>query len=316
MKSGKALDGQQAFAKFVEEHNECWSAGLKLLLEEKHLYQKVEIRIEHVLKSARDDVSPSYESQLLQRIGVFLKQRLYPTTDAGTQLDGSPVLNAFLLVPNVKLYCRKCKSAEVYTSVYASEVSNELSKPRGPSSKVGRTLSAYYQVFFLALQCQRCQGDPECFLVRRRDQGLVFEGRSPFEHIELPSYIPEAERSLFRDAVISHQAGKTLAGLFYLRTFLEQYARRQTGVSDRISGDELLERYGKLLPASIREEIPSLRLWYERLSTAIHQASADGDLFVSAEEEIDRHFDMRRLFKLPDCTPEKVSSGSQNNGRA
>ena len=50
------------------------------------------------------------------------------------------------------------------------------------------------------------------------------------EQVILPSFIPKHEKHLFRDAVIAYQAGKFLAAVFYLRTFIEQFARRVAGI--------------------------------------------------------------------------------------
>jgi hypothetical protein len=126
--------------------------------------------------------------------------------------------------------------------------------------------SKNFQLLFLVFQCQRCKSDPEGFLVRRDGHSLYLEGRSPIEHVNIPAYIPKKESRLFSDAVIAFNAGKILAGLFYLRSFIEQFARRQTNLEGRIAGDEIMESYGKLLPEDLRARIPSLRECYEKLS--------------------------------------------------
>ena len=46
---------------------------------------------------------------------------------------------------------------------------------------------------------------------------------------ELPNFIPKRSQVLPR-AVIAENAGKRLAAVFYLRCFIEQVARRQTGM--------------------------------------------------------------------------------------
>jgi hypothetical protein len=47
--------------------------------------------------------------------------------------------------------------------------------------------------YFVAYQCQYCEGAPEGFLVRKTGWIFALDGRSPMEHIELPKYIPENE---------------------------------------------------------------------------------------------------------------------------
>jgi hypothetical protein len=158
-------------------------------------------------------------------------------------------------------------------------------------------------LFALLLQCQRCTGKPEAVLIRREGWRLSLHGRSPMEYVEVPKYIPKQERHLFRDAIIAGHSGKTLAGLFYLRTFIEQFARRVTGETGRRPGNEIMEDYGKTLPERHRGSMPSLREWYERLSEPIHAAKDDEKLFEEAKEAIELHFDIRRVFKIPDLQP-------------
>ena len=44
--------------------------------------------------------------------------------------------------------------------------------------------------------------------------------------------------------------------------------------------------------------MPSLKEWYERLSVPIHSAKEPPELFEEARSEIERHFDIRRLFRI------------------
>jgi hypothetical protein len=110
--------------------------------------------------------------------------------------------------------------------------------------------------------------------------------------------IPDLEASFFRDAVIAHQSGKTLAGLFFLRTFIEQYARRVIGESGRRTGDEIMDVYSKTLPETIRPMIPSLGDCYSRLSEALHAARADEPLFDEMRGRIEQHFDFRAAARI------------------
>jgi len=123
------------------------------------------------------------------------------------------------------------------------------------------------------------------------------------EEIELPSFLPKHESSLYRDALIASNSGKVLAGLFYLRTFIEQFARRVTGMTGRATGEEILDAYYKDLPPQHRDYMPSLREWYEKLSEAIHEAREDETLFASAKPNIERHFEIRKVFSIPEICP-------------
>ena len=58
--------------------------------------------------------------------------------------------------------------------------------------------------------------------------------------------------------------------------------------------------YASRLPADKRDQMPSLREPYGKLSVPIHNANeAEADaLFETAREEIECHFDIRRVFKI------------------
>jgi hypothetical protein len=128
------------------------------------------------------------------------------------------------------------------------------------------------------------------------------------EQVEVPKYIPKEERLLFRDALIAAHGGKILAALFYLRVFIEQFARRVTGETGRRYGDELMEEYGKTLPDQYRSMMPSLREWFEKLSEPIHAARDDEKLFEEAKEAITQHFEIRKVFKIRGTPPKSASS--------
>ena len=107
------------------------------------------------------------------------------------------------------------------------------------------------------------------------------------------------ERDHFRDALIAVHGGKPSAGLFYLRMFMELFARRATGETGKCYGEELMEAYYKdPAPPEHRGSLPNFKEWYGKLSEPVHTGKADEALFEEAREALDRHFDMRRLFKI------------------
>jgi hypothetical protein len=128
------------------------------------------------------------------------------------------------------------------------------------------------------------------------------------EIVEIPPYISKPESGYFRDAVIAFNSGKVLAGLFYLRTFVEQFARRITGMAGRATGDEILDAYYKGLPSEHKDRMPSLREWYDKLSDALHSARADAVLFEAAKSAIEKHFQIRNVYDIPES--KAASSGS------
>ena len=123
------------------------------------------------------------------------------------------------------------------------------------------------------------------------------------EHIELPAFVPKPERNIYRDALVALHGGKTPAAFFYLRAFIEHFARRQTGITDRRTGDEILNDYATTIPEDRRDSLTSLRPLYDQLSEAVHRLSDEVEVFERLREDVDHHFEIRRVFKIPDRTP-------------
>lgn len=158
------------------------------------------------------------------------------------------------------------------------------------------------QLFVFPYQCQNCKGAPVTFLVRRTGLKLTLCGRDPLERIAVPNFIPKARRKYFSDAIIARHAGQTLAGIFLLRTFIEQFwvslKLPRESERGRATGDELGEAYGRTLPEAFKSQFPSLSGIYARLSAAMHGADANDEVFDSCMDELTEHFDARRLYKL------------------
>src|SRR5665213_177037 len=291
---------QELTKRLVQE----WSEYLRKLLEEKHLYQNVEVPVSVVMSSITANI---HEGQL-QHFNLLAKhweeRRLVPAmklSGEGTSISGAMVqiTPPILLVTNAKLFCSICGGPEVFSPLWAKDVATECLDHRGGA--MPRKDNSH--LIFLAFQCQRWGSDPEGFIVRRKNYRLYLEGRSPIEHVEVPRYLPKQEAHFFSDAVIAFNAGKKLAGLFYLRVFLEQFDRRVTGIDGRIAGEELMNAYAETLPVAHRDYMPSFREWYDKLSAALHGAIEDEGLFEGAKSEIDKHFDIRRVFKISEAIP-------------
>jgi hypothetical protein len=119
--------------------------------------------------------------------------------------------------------------------------------------------------------------------------------------------IPKAQRKYFSDAIIAHHAGQTLAGLFLLRTFIEQFWRSLNVINEpldqRVTGEDLGAAYGQTLPADFKSRFPSLGDLYGKLSLAMHNADANGELFESTVTAVTEHCEARRLFRLDSKSP-------------
>jgi hypothetical protein len=209
------------------------AASLKELLETKHLYQKVSTDPAALLAQTTQRLGPllgerqQFElwarSQILSVPAILMREERPWTTN-------SAILPIPLLLLNVKLCCQRCDRREAFSPVWHSTFPNDGTMFRGST-----------QIFLIGYQCQSCQGTAESLLVRRSGWELQLHGRSPIEQVEIPRFMPKTEYNLFRDSVIAFNSGKTLAALFYLRSFIEQFARRLTGKTGKVAGDEVMK---------------------------------------------------------------------------
>jgi hypothetical protein len=250
------------------------------------------------MKNVVGSQQPFYSSEIQKGL-----QKPLSLTDTPA-FSGANHLQLWLPVKNVKLFCVKCDAREAFRPIWYSDITLELHAKHKTQQVLGTEtfkilFPTDFQLFVLVFQCQRCESLPAAFIVKRVGTDLVLEGRSPIEHIELPKFIPKEELKWFRDGVIAFQTGKVLAALFYLRTFIEQFARRKTDtLGYKKTGDEIMSAYADTIPKNLRDTMPSLAEWYDKLSAAIHTATEDAVLFEAAREKIEEHFDIRRVHKL------------------
>jgi len=155
------------------------------------------------------------------------------------------------------------------------------------------------QTFVFTYHCQACKKEPLVFMVRREGLKLTLVGRNHFEVPEVPSSLPKEESRYFGGAIVAFNTGSVLPALFMLRTTIEQYMRRVTGVTEKLSGDELADRYATLLPDDFpRKRCPSLKSVYNELSACIHAADADETQFLKSRADIEKHFELLTHFPL------------------
>jgi hypothetical protein len=305
----KYLQFEEARFRLAHEVNQAIAEKLKELLETKHLYQNVVVDVPALFEKYFAQLILDNQQLALRRFSAeVLVLNLVPSeTEIYASVDRRYQLPT-LLLQNVKLYCSVCKQRETFSPTVCFDVSEEVAERRKNSSRMA-SHPASFQLFVLTYQCETCRKVPVAFIVKRNGWKLTLEGRSPFEEVVVPKFIPKGERWLFSGAIVATQTGNTLAGLFYLRSFIEQFARRQTGIWDRQPGEVILDAYQALLPEKVRDHMPSLRSWYERLSEPIHSAKPDEAIFQEALREIIEHFDFRRIYKIPEVVP-APSSGS------
>jgi hypothetical protein len=278
-------------------------AKIKTLLETKHLYQKVEIELGETPKNFYDRVYVQQSHQFANWFnGSFANEHFDVRLSLGkAEMDLILLAEALpLILPNLSLYCKLCERKEAFAPIGHADLIDQILMFIAQGKLKPFAMPANFQMFSLVYQCQRCLGVPESFLVRREGWSFNLQGRSPIEHVEVPGYIPKPESKYYRDAIIASNTGKTLAALFYLRIFVEQFARRITGKKGKVTGDVILDAYYQTLPKAHADHMPSLREWYDKLSEGIHSATEDVPLFETAKAQIEEHFDIRRVFKIPE----------------
>lgn len=268
------------------------TTALKLLLESKHLYQAVTID-EHTepktsIAEVQSRVSPTYSHHEL--FTSYATERMIERWK--TAIDTDPKTSSLVTMrfPDVKLYCGKCQRVEPFNLVSVEECpppkTAQIFNPRGA-----------VQVFTVSMLCQSCKHYPEVFLLRRSQSRLQICGRAPIEAVQVPSVIPLKVKRFHSGAMVAHQSGQTLAGLFLLRTLIEQFCRSMLS-NPADHADQVMDAYMETLPDDFKSRFPSVREMYGALSVALHNANPDVELFDRCAGQITEHFDARRLFKL------------------
>jgi len=303
---------------------------LTILLEEKHLYQNLGLdlrMIDSSISKTKGEPAPpssisscggripgtpltqsaatqilhrnlnSYKADFLDKYWEFGTEStpLSSSGGIGSNTLKKPIEFRFYL-PTIKISCKHCDSIlPAHNSGYKNLGHN---LPELNFKKAAKGISIPVQIFFFPYQCQSCKGEPIIFIVRREGTKLQLVGRTHFEEVEVPKFLPAEESNYYSDAVVSFNCGKTLAALFYMRTMLEQYFRRILDERGRATGDELANRYAKRLPDEFPGNFKTLGKVYEELSIHIHAAKKDEEQFNTSRGDIQKHFDLLQHFTL------------------
>jgi hypothetical protein len=289
-------------------------AAVKVLLSEKHLYQAVEVDLAFMPEAARQ-IEQERRGMPTTFQGM---QRVSPPNKADEILAGGKATVAQAWTPYVRAVEGKPDMVNVVGNVgspiqFGLPTINTFCDrcggrwPFNPVSKgalcvIGDQQEAW---FYLGYECQQCKGFVVRYLVRRHGLKLRLVGRDPIEVLPAPTVLPKGVVKYYGDAQIAHHAGQTLAGLFLLRAFVEQYWRTLQPVKDliaalpRATGDEQGEAYQKTLPDDFKARFPSLKDVYSQLSAAMHEARPDAQVFANSNARIVKHFEARKLFELP-----------------
>ncbi|MHB8789479.1 MAG: hypothetical protein ACYDBT_06320 [Desulfobulbaceae bacterium] len=154
------------------------------------------------------------------------------------------------------------------------------------------------QTFIFPYHCQSCKKEPLVFLVHREGIKLTLTGRNHFETVQIPKTIPKEEAVYVSDAIAAYNTGNILAGLFLLRTSIEQYMRRLLATTGKKRGDELADEYARLLDDEFPKRYPSLKVIYDELSASIHAADSNASQFEKSHKDIEKHFELLKHLPL------------------
>ena len=267
--------------RLVKKSEEIFTDELKRLLETKHLYQSTTMDLYVGLGGEEDKLWRSQAAR--EKWGVRDNATRPTATKSAYEFTLDP--------PDVKLFCDYCRRVEAFNSISSQEATGRSELESDIKAKEAT------QVFVFSFLCQSCKRGSEVFLLRREGLKLTLCGRAPMETADFPNCIPETVRRFYSSALLGHQSGQTLAGLFLLRTLIEQWARSKVQ-SPAARADELMDQYMAMLPKDFNDRFPSMRSLYDDISADLHTAEGFGGLFDRALTEITEHFDARRVFKL------------------
>jgi hypothetical protein len=285
---------------------EAVETAFKQLLSKKHLYQYVEVDISF-LPTVAETVHRGMSPAILSSNRTIKRSTLedakefcigqttviwYPrgVTTNGIVGYSSGFAPLDFELPTINTFCDKCQELPPFNPV--------------PESSFLVCGVGQDELFLLGYKCQQCKGEPIRFLVRREGLKLRLAGRYPLEVLPTPKMLPKSVSKFYGNAMIAHHAGQTLAGLFLLRVFIEQFWRTNPAVKEllakqpKATGDEQGSVYQETLPPDFKSRFPSLTDIYDKLSGAIHSADDNAALFDDSCAKIAKHFDARRLYEI------------------
>ncbi len=284
---------------------EAVKIAFKQLLSEKHLYQYVEVDISFistVAETVYKGMSPATLSSnrtvkrtTLEDAKEFCMGQTAVIWCPSRAITGIINFHSGLAplqfeLPTINTFCNHCQETPPFNPV--PENSFLVHEARSD------------ELYLLGYQCQQCKGQPIYFLVCRDDLKLRLAGRYPLEVLPTPKVLPKSVRKYYGNAMVAHHAGQTLAGLFLLRVFIEQFWRTVPAVKELVAlqpkatGDEQGGAYQETLPQDFKSRFPSLKEVYGKLSAAIHTADENAKLFDDSCSKIVKHFEARNLFEI------------------
>lgn len=246
--------------------------ALQELINTRHLYQSVRLDWEEIKEQIQRVFN--YETQAYNMI---------VNQSWGIDAETGPAPHVRITLPPLITYCALCKKRVPHN--LTGNTDRPVSLWPGPE-----------QTLIIPLECQGCRKARVVFQVTRHGDKLQLTGRSVFEEVQVPDYIPAPQRKYYSGAIIAFQSGQVLPALFMLRTLIEQCMRAEADCVD-LRGDVLCDKYADALPDSFKQQFPSSKEIYRNLSDALHSANDDKALFEKEKRRIELHLHSRLLLK-------------------
>jgi len=265
--------------------------ALKLLLEERFLYQNVKI--------SEDECCHLYDKYLTSNsFSEYFKNQVSKFRNSslgfgfkGEQGNNCIVSHQVFPPDTVNTTCELCREVTPHNPQTYDVLG-------GAQTKRG-----YDETIVLQMQCQKCKTGHLIALIRRIGLGFQLVGRN-----QVDSYVPdfdisyienyEAVQDYFVQAMMAERTGSHLAAICLLRVAIEQYMRAVIGGNElRLTGDELYDKFDVLLPADFpRDRVTNLKVIYARLSEIMHNPSSyvEGE-FVELYGKIKLYFSFAKL---------------------
>jgi len=266
------------------------------LLETKHLYQNVVVDLATNLPPPKKDIATPRRITDYERWNLYHQNNWLIIDPLISISDQSMFFNLPTNISfrprDIKSFCSTCNHIEPFNYVTGHDFL-ALGKA---INQVTQHQSMVLQTFIVSYVCQSCKGVPEVFVVRREGAKLILSGRAPIEHIDIPNNVPKSVAKYYSGAVVAHQSGHTLAGNFFLRTIIEQFAISKS-VTPK-DAEDAINQYMEGLPGDFKDRFPSFRDIYGTLSNDIHKAAGSVDVCEDSLKKILKHFEARKTYEL------------------
>ena len=195
-------------------------------------------------------------------------------------------------MPGFKGNCGKCCDDHSFTSIGVLWADGFLDYFPKMSEKTEQLFNFHYN-------CSICKDNIVGFLVKRTGLRLSLCGRSERPRVETPRIIPKKLRPIIADAIGAVSENDVFAGFYHLRTFCEHYMKSclSLSVGERITGEELCEKYNSSLDRRMTAGLPSIAVIYDTSSKYMHSRAGDRREFRALLNQVEGHLKAKELFE-------------------